>query len=276
MVDGREFCVFTDHKPLTRALTSRSTQHSPRQIRHLDFILQFTGDIRHVNGVDNPVADALSRIEVNALQQFKGIDFEEMARAQLNDPDLATVKSSSSSLNLQGVPVPACETTLICDLSTGVPRPFVSQTYRRKVFDSLHCLSHPGVRATERLITTRYVWPNIKAEVWKWAQSCLQCQWAKVQRHTITPLATFSTPDARFDMIHIDIVGPLPPSKGFTYLLTCIDRFSLVGQRYFLSPTSLQNQWLRYSSLVGLHALELRQPALLTGTVNLNLRSGCN
>ena len=226
MVEGRQFCVFTDHKPLTRALTSRSTQHSPRQVRHLDLISQFTGDIRHVNCVDNPVADALSRIEVNALQQCQGIDFDELAKAQTNDPDLAALQSSSMSLNLESVPVPASDTTLICDLSLGVPRPFVPQAYRRKVFDSLHSLSHPGVRATERLLAARYVWPNIKADVRKWAQSCLQCQRAKVQRHTITPLATFSTPDARFDMIHIDIVGPLPPSKGYTYLLTCIDRFT--------------------------------------------------
>ena len=27
-------------------------------------------------------------------------------------------------------------------------------------------------------------------------------------------------------MIHIDIVGPLPPSNGYSYLLTCIDRFT--------------------------------------------------
>ena len=69
------------------------------------------------------------------------------------------------------------------------------------------------------------MWPNIKADVRWWAQSCLQCQRSKVQRHTITPLGTFATPDARFDMVHIDLVGPLPPSRGFTYLLTCIDRF---------------------------------------------------
>ena len=29
-----------------------------------------------------------------------------------------------------------------------------------------------------------------------------------------------------FDIVHIDLVGPLPPSRGFTYLLTCIDRFT--------------------------------------------------
>ena len=34
------------------------------------------------------------------------------------------------------------------------------------------------------------------------------------------------TPDARFDVVHIDLVGPLPPSQGFTYLLTCVDRYT--------------------------------------------------
>ena len=26
--------------------------------------------------------------------------------------------------------------------------------------------------------------------------------------------------------VHIDLVGPLPPCQGFTYLLTCVDRFT--------------------------------------------------
>ena len=43
---------------------------------------------------------------------------------------------------------------------------------------------------------------------------------------SIAPLATFATPDSRFDIIHLDLVGPLPPSKGFSYLLTIIDRFT--------------------------------------------------
>ena len=33
-------------------------------------------------------------------------------------------------------------------------------------------------------------------------------------------------PESRFDIVHIDLVGPLPPSEGFTYLLTCMDRFT--------------------------------------------------
>ena len=157
MVEGRQFAVFTDHKPLTRALTSRSEQHSPRQVRHLDFVSQFTSDIRHVQGAANPVADELSRIELNTLQFDHGIDFEEMVKAQPNDPDLTAPLPSSSSLDLHTIPIPA---SLLCDLSTGVPRLFVPQAFRRKVFDSLHSLSHPGVCATERLLTTRYVCPT--------------------------------------------------------------------------------------------------------------------
>ena len=62
-VEGREFHIATDHKPLTFALSTRSRQPSPRQVRHLDFIAQFTSDIRHIKGVNNTAADALSRLE---------------------------------------------------------------------------------------------------------------------------------------------------------------------------------------------------------------------
>ena len=59
-LEGRKFCIFTDHKPLTFALTS-STDRSPRQTRQLSYIAEFTGDVRHIKGERNIVADALSR-----------------------------------------------------------------------------------------------------------------------------------------------------------------------------------------------------------------------
>ena len=227
-VEGREFWVLTDHKPLVYSLASHSDRHTPRQIRHLDFISQFTTDIRHVKGVDNPAADALSRIGANALHQEQApvIDFEKMAKAQREDSELRKLPSPSSSLILEDIPLPTSDATILCDTSTGVHRPLVPVQFRRPVFEALHSLSHPGVRATQRLVTARYVWPGINIDVRKWARTCLQCQRAKVHRHTITPLSTFTTPDARFDQVHLDLIGPLPPSNGYTYLLTCIDRFT--------------------------------------------------
>ena len=66
-VEGRQFSIFTDHKPLTYALASKPDHHSPRQSRHLNYISQFTSDIRHVSGSNNTVADTLSRLPINAI-----------------------------------------------------------------------------------------------------------------------------------------------------------------------------------------------------------------
>ena len=226
-VEGREFQVFTDHKPLTYSLSSNSERYTPRKIRHMDFISQFTANIQHVSGIDNPVADALSRAEINAVITTPPvIDFAELAAAQKDDPEMQQFQTLDSSLSLKALPIPTSEGTILCDMSTGQPRPYVPSRFRRSIFNSLHSLSHPGVKATQRLITSRYVWPNIKADTRKWAQSCLQCQCSKVHRHTFSPVSTFATPDAWFDQLHVDIVGPLPTSKGYNYLLTCIDRFT--------------------------------------------------
>ena len=41
-----------------------------------------------------------------------------------------------------------------------------------------------------------------------------------------SPIANFSTPSARFEHVHIDLVGPLPSSRGNRYCLTCVDRYT--------------------------------------------------
>ena len=229
LVEGREFHVVTDHKPLTFALATSSDKYTPRQIRHLDYITQFTSDIRHIAGLNNPVADALSRNAVNTVHNIQSsqVDLQVLAQTQTSDPELqALLNSSSTSLQLTTLPLPASSSTMICDTSTGSPRPFVPTPLRRTVFTALHSLAHPGVRATQQLIGERFVWPGMRKDIKSWTRTCILCQRSKVQQHTITPLSTFKTPDTRFDQIHIDIVGPLPPSEGQTYLLTCIDRFT--------------------------------------------------
>ncbi|GFX00879.1 pro-Pol polyprotein [Trichonephila clavipes] len=55
-------------------------------------------------------------------------------------------------------------------------------------------------------------------------RACEKCQRAKVFKHTKAPLRTFALPDARFAHIHIDYIGPYPPSEGYKYCLTVIDR----------------------------------------------------
>ena len=83
----------------------------------------------------------------------------------------------------------------------------------------------PAIQATQSSSPTDE-WPNIEADIHRWTRSSIQWQRSKVQHHITTPLSTFSTPDARFDHVHIDIVGPLPLSKSYSYMLTCINWFT--------------------------------------------------
>ena len=138
-VEGREFQVFTDHKPLTYSLSSNSERYTPRQIRHMDFISQFTTNIQHVSGINNPVADALSRVGIYAvIAPPPLIDFAELAAAQEDDPEIRQFQSPDSSLSLKALPIPTSEGTILCDMSTGQPRPYVPPRFQRSIFNSLH------------------------------------------------------------------------------------------------------------------------------------------
>ena len=59
-----------------------------------------------------------------------------------------------------------------------------------------------------------------------------------MQTHIKAPLQRFETPLRRFDHIHVDLVGPLPPSNGYTHLFTVIDRFSRRPEAIPLSSTT--------------------------------------
>ena len=226
LLEGRTFTLFTDHKPLTYALNAKPDRYSPREVRHLDYLSQFTSDIQHISGKDNVVADAFSRIEISALHTSKSIDLVSIAQDQKDDNELSSLLDDTSSLTLEKVFLPGGEGCIWCDVTTSSPRPFVPKHHRKAVFETLHNLSHPGIKSTQKLITSRYVWPGINSDVREWARNCEQCQRAKVHRHVKAPLGTFASPDARFDHIHIDLVGPLPTSDNNTYLLTCIDRYT--------------------------------------------------
>ena len=89
---------------------------------YVDYILQFTSDIRHIKGSHNSAADALSRIqlEVNASHAQEPIDFQSLANAQQTDPRRApTMEVTTILANLIAVPLPESTITLTCDISTG-------------------------------------------------------------------------------------------------------------------------------------------------------------
>uniref|UniRef100_A0A5S6QKW5 Integrase catalytic domain-containing protein n=1 Tax=Trichuris muris TaxID=70415 RepID=A0A5S6QKW5_TRIMR len=162
-----------------------------------------------------------------AVQHFRHILETQPCTSQENDPELHDLLGQGSSLQLRQIGVPGMDIRLYWETSTARPRPFLTTPLRRQAFDSLHGLSHPGTKASSRLVSQRFVWPRMKKDCRTWACSCQQCQRAKV-----TPLPTSwlqqdtSQRRQRFQHVRIDIIGPLPPVGPYRYLPMAIDWFS--------------------------------------------------
>ena len=195
LLEGRDFTVYTDHKPIVAAIRKKTELKSGRQSRHLATISEFTTDIQHVTGKDNVAADALSRAPVHPVSQqtvttchgqddvfseFQpanclmlgflfghvntikpGLDYRAMATDQQNDQDVQSYCTAISNLHLKDVPFENGAFTLLCDVSTGVARPTVPETWpvaaslangqKSTDIQRHHCPSlsqHPAVSST--------------------------------------------------------------------------------------------------------------------------------
>ncbi|KRY80520.1 Retrovirus-related Pol polyprotein from transposon 17.6, partial [Trichinella pseudospiralis] len=181
------------------AILQRGTgSHKPREVRQLDYITSFTSDVRHIKGTHNTVADLLSRASVGSLS----VVLDSVNLRKLADAQQADPELPAvrrySSLRLRRVKLGGTDIVLWCDTAQSKTRPYVLQPLRRKVFTTLHGLSPVSAYTGIR----------------------------------------FDVPDRRFDHVHVDIVGPLPLPRGFSYLLTVIDRFTRWPEVVSLNNTS--------------------------------------
>ena len=66
----------------------------------------------------------------------------------------------------------------------------------------------------------------MRTEVEAFVRTCHPCQVGKQSKTEKAGVGSFPVPDQRFSAIHLDVVGPLPPSNGYRYLLTVLCRTS--------------------------------------------------
>ncbi|GFS18965.1 Pol polyprotein [Elysia marginata] len=195
-LEGRLFTLYTDHKPLTFALTSQ-TDRSPRQTRHLSFIAEFTTDIQHIKGKFNVVADTLSRLNTigttadatnpNHLNSLTTdppggdcINFDHLAKDQVNSEEMTSYRTATTGLVLKDVDIGSSK--LLCDISMGVQRPVLPTLWARPVFNKIHGLCHSGVRPSQKAIAKRFVWHSRRRDIRQW---CKECQTARLPKYTV-------------------------------------------------------------------------------------------
>ena len=262
-IEGRDLYVCSDHKPLTFALSTRLDKHSPRQARYLDFISQFTSDIRHLQGHNN----ALEHTSHPAW------NFHTLATAQ-REEDSATA-AASTSLDLQRILLPTTDVTLLCDMPTGTPCPYVPPNLRHPIFDHFHGLSHLGVRATQRSSPHNMYGLG---STWTFASGHVPASHVNSlkSRPISSPPQELSFPRTLGLNMSMWTWLDLYPHLKATPTCLHVWTASPGGLRPFPSPTSPRKQSHKPSCLGGFPVLEYPPPLHLTVTANSSLACGLN
>ena len=251
--NGRHVTIFTDHEPLVSAFRSHSNNHDPVAINQLMEVSMYSNDVRYLPGRSNAVADLMSRpegvtlgsdyqlpdpdpdfVDVPTLAALcetptlETVSHTDLASAQLSCTEVANHRAGKHP---SGVNMADVEFTpgvwLYCDTTAGKKvRPLVPKKFRKQIFDMYHMLCHPGQKPTLKKVQDRYYWPEMGKDVAKWTSECQACIKCKPHK-TIRP-ETSHQPimPKRFTQLMVDVIGPLPESNGYKYLLTVLCRTS--------------------------------------------------
>ena len=235
-LEHRQFELHTDHKPLIAALSKFTQADSARQQRQLTYLSEFNIKMIYIPGELNIDADAMSRppATLNTVRDGNTPatwDEKELAAAQKADKDTRDlIKQLQNNSRYTLLSTGGSEVAKVMENKkknqtvTRRTRIILPKSYQQSALQAVHNETHPGIRTTRRLLSARFIWHKMNVDAADFVRSCPDCQRGKITKHQSAAPGDFPVETRRFATVHLDIVGPLPESQDFKYLVTMIDR----------------------------------------------------
>jgi hypothetical protein len=196
------------------------------------FISEYTNQLVYVPSTSNVVANPLSRPAAAAagtarvcaaIANRAPLDLKDMALRQVLCPQVQAFRSSPG---LRIITQKVGVLDLIGDSSTGTFRPLVPETFGDRFLNIFTGRSPRQAGNPPPYLLQVGMFGRVSTDFTAWAKACLDCQQAKIHLHIQVLPQHITVPTCCFSHIHVDLVGPLPASKGYTYLFTIMDRTS--------------------------------------------------
>jgi transposase InsO family protein len=106
-----------------------------------------------------------------------------------------------------------------------VPKTMITSVLRH--FHGNPILGHPGRNRMVAQVRSLFRWRGLTSSVRRWVRSCTLCARRKPPRPLRAGLTSPMRATHPMEFIHVDHVGPLPPTaNGDTYLFTVCDQFT--------------------------------------------------
>ena len=261
LILGYEINIHTDHRPLVWIL--EKSHPNSRIARWQILVSEYNITTKYIPGKENVVADFLSRVRMNMIEEDKVLlvtnRVANVTNLPMNDtwntrvigseqdihPVLGRLKYLLKNNRMNEIEMNErdkierlyrCKITelqindnLLCVQRSSPNRVVILLPENRiatalSVGHSSPTAGHGGVRATLDRLNKLCYWPEMNKDVKEYVRECEVCQRFKPATEQAAPLRSYPPAEWPFARVHMDLIGPLNASQdGYKYILTCVD-----------------------------------------------------
>ena len=256
---GKEFTIYTDHKPLV-SLLNNGKKNSPFRIERMRLKLQgFRYHVVHLPGKLNP-SDFPSRHPA-PLQKHDDSCISDELKVYVNkvikelDSPISTLEIQNEYKNDHNISriIPLLiagtfptkkdnfgiffniwdELSVTDGLLLRGERIIIPEALHKRIVHLGH-EGHLGIMNTKRLLRSKVWFPNLDNMVEEEIRNCHSCQ-TTVYKHDSEPLVMSILPNGPWEYVKVDFFGPLPSGD---YILEVVDEYSRWVEIEILRSTS--------------------------------------